>query len=348
MTPPLILSSNENLKIFEEEGFLIKKDEEKYRCICGRALSLNQIKLSGEFYSCPGCSSSRKFSKSNIHIKTTYKINIKNLFISIRKKLKSLGVKQTDGYGKTSLLIGENQIPLGILELPIPSLLDPQSKSLVIYYHDLEYNKIKNTYCEKRLLNLGDFLKLDRKGLELILAHIESLENSNLIKIANKITSFCNIKSYQDFEIEITKLFDNLKDKSVEVEKFLKLLEINKNLFLGRKSVHVGGNHPVDVECIELFDYFNCFFNLDKNFGADTKKYCKSEITGTTIRDKLLSGSGKSFVIITNKSSISKSAWFEVYKAKKNHGNWHVFIFDLDILSLLVFHLNLQDKLFNL
>lgn len=348
MKIPLIFPYNKNIDLFKKKNFLTLIKSENYRCICGRTYSKETIKVEESgFYMCPYCKSYRKFSEKNSVDNHAYVVSENLLKKQIRFKLKELGANFVEKFNEFYLRIGKILVPLGVLEFSNPSLLNPKSHATIIYYHIPDFEKNKNIYSEKRMVELGYFFKMDKKTFDSFISSIKkNLEIDKIFKIKEKITLFCNKKKPEHFEVEINKMFSTIRDKSPQVELMLKFFKDNHNLPFSKKPIHLGGNHPLDIEFIDLFDYFNQLFNISQNKGAEVKRYCVAEVTKGTITNKLITSHGREMIIITNKDKVSKKAWKYVWDTKNDNQEWKFFILDLDLLSLILYHLDLND-LFN-
>jgi len=53
-------------------------------------------------------------------------------------------------------------------------------------------------------------------------------------------------------------------------------------------------------------------------------------------------------IFLTNQDKVSNSAWGYIWGAKETNQKWKFFIIDLDLLSLLLYHLKIEASLFNL
>lgn len=347
MKIPLIFSDNKSIDLFKRKNFLNLINLKNYRCICGRVYPLESIKVRSQFYTCPYCESYRKFNEKNISTDEIYEVDIRKLMRRIKEKLDELEVFTIEKFNEQYLSFKGLLIPIVLLENSSPSNLDPQNYSFILYYNLSDFQKYSNVYSQKRMMELGDFFNMDKDSFNKFLSSQEKYaQNNQILAIKNKIASFCSTKSPEDFEKEITKLFLLLKGKNTEIESMLNFFNRYKNILIAKKPIHIGGNHPADIEFIDLFDYFNQLFDLDKNRGADTKRYNDAEITEHTITQKMITNHGKELVFITNQNKISNTAWKYIWDAMETNKKWTLFILDLDLLSLLVYHLRLDD-LFN-
>jgi len=127
------------------------------------------------------------------------------------------------------------------------------------------------------MIDLGSFLSMNKDSFEEFISSQEKyIKNNEITQIKDKINSFCSVKTPTEFEKEIIKLFLLFKEKNKEIELMLKFFNSYKGLFISKKPIHIGGNHPADIEFIDLFEYFNQLFNLDENRGADTKRFLRA------------------------------------------------------------------------
>jgi hypothetical protein len=271
-------------------------------------------------------------------------MNIDLLRKKLKQKIEKFGYDSSELYGQLHVKIEGRFIPLVVLEDCPPSFLEPKVFAIIIYYHFQEANKMFNIYTEKRMIDIGDFLKQSKEDLDKLLAlHVSYIDEDSIRKIKSKIELFAKTHSDSDFEKEVTNLFSLLRNKSKELETMLIFFNYHKNIPLGKKPIHIGGNNRSDIEFIELFGYFNALLNLGENKSADAKRYYSSHITNATITDKVKTNYGKEIIIVTNSDKVDPGAWSYIWNSYKEHGNWKFFILDLDLLSLIIYHLGLKE-----
>lgn len=335
---------SEILNMLYGEGCVEEESYEIYRCNCGSTIDPSIINKEKEFFTCPRCQGYKKFNPNNLIRKKNYfpvPSAIKKL---LKKRLLEKGFKTSERFNEIVVSFNETKIPITVLEFSNVSSLLPDNNSIILYYDLQEYEKISNVYLNKRIYKLENFLKFDNDKLkEILLNYKRRVGHSRVLKIKENISEFCNSGVSDRFEHIVFEIFDSLKQKDREIESLLNHLKKYSNTLISKKPVHIGGNHPSDIEFIDLFDYFNDFFNWNKNRGADAKMYVDSNISKKTITNKVITNHAREMVIITNQYKVEPPAWKFIWDSYKNNGFWKFFIIDLDLLSLIAYYFKLEN-----
>jgi hypothetical protein len=336
----------EKVALFQRYGLGTLIDNKNMKCKhCPIQVPLESLERKNNFWTCPK-GHDNKYNEKYVLTSKEFKFDFSNLINIINTKINSSLILNKNTY---LLYLGnQTQVPIFLIDVPLNSSIAMEGigKSSLLIYQNEELKKRSITAYNKN--NFIDLYSFFNESNDNLLRKLESISQSSyplkVLTIFDRINRFVqkNKTNYEAFEIEATRLFNELKTKEKEIENLLSFLSYNRNNPTGNKFVHIGSNYPVDFCSIELFSYFNEVFEVSSKKGYDAKMFT-SELTYSTYQKKKESNPGKSLVFITSTEKIDNKIWRDILEAKKNNGNWIYLLIDLDLLSLLLFYIGYEN-----
>jgi hypothetical protein len=313
---------------------------------CGMSYSIEDVSVTQKFWTCGKCSKPQKYSDNNISLKSYWALRSMAFNKRVSSHLKKCNYELVAKFDQFYVLYKSQLIPVIILEFASQSeLLDATlANSIIIYCSDLLYTKNANVITKGYFISAGDFFLLNELSLVNLLEVVSKTQTlPRLFEVKSRIDKYALTKSWGDFEAETQKLFDELKNKRTEINRMLQFYKMNNSNPLGSKFVHVGGNYQVDVEVINLYQYLSELIDFsESSTGIDAKRYTKT-LSLQVYEDKTRTNRGRSVIFVTNQHKISPKVWEQIFISKSQHTKWYDFIIDLEILSILVYFLDLND-----
>lgn len=330
-----------------QEVDLIEASDNKFVICkkCGFRNPLQDTKIINNFFTCSSCHQFKKYNENSLKTITKYNLKPKKYLNLIKDKINKQGLELNQEFDNYFILKNGIIIPIIFLEKASSSILleSLNSNCIIIYYSDKLKKKMENVITQSNFISYGRFLEFSHEEFESVLKVIISNHSyPDILVIKNQISDFVKKKGWRAFEKETQKVFDELRNKTNELKMLLDFYKTYRNIPLGRKYIHVGGNYEVDIEAICLFDYLNELINFEKTKGIDSKCY-SSDITEHVYSSKVATNRGRQVIFVTNQHKISSKVWEHIIKAKNQNGHWHDFIVDLDTLSILVHFLKLNS-----
>ena len=337
----------EKARIFEKHKLGKLRKYRDVQCKhCSIKVPIENLTLVNKFWKCPK-DHNNKYNEKSIISGSLFEFDYSDILKIIYNKIGAKKVKLKSNY---IIFEGKSKnVPIFFFDSPmnISIFLEGLKRcGFFIYFNEEEVQKEKTPYNKNNFMDLFTFLKIDSSKIIQKLKLIEkSSKPLKTLDIIQKIDYFTKKNSFEYFELEVSKIFNDLKLKESEIINLLDLFKFNKENPSGNKFVNVGGNFPVDIYPIELFSYFSKLLEISKDKGFDAKKFSE-KLTYQTYQKKKESNSGKKLVFITSANKIEGKIWKDVIQARENTGEWIYFILDLDLLSLLLFNMDYQ-KYFN-
>ncbi len=316
---------------------------------CGHPNAKENTTIFNEFWKCSNCNRNNKHKLDNERESKYYLISYKKIRQAIIDKLNKFGLNIVSLEEDLFLKFNNYKIPLVLLELnedssSIVNFLEVPS--IIIYFLESSKSSLENVYTSPYFCSITDFLLLEKNNFITKLNSLTTnLESPIILTIKEKIKTFCKLNEWKRFEKEVSRFFDELKFNEGKIKKMFNYFKENSINPNGTKFVHVGGNYPVDIYSILLFEYLNEMIKVEAEKSYDAKMYQK-KITKQTIDNKTNTNKGRKLIFITNQRADS-GAWREIIKSKENYdGKWYHFIIDFDLLVLLLYFVG-HNKYFN-
>ncbi|MDO8555928.1 MAG: hypothetical protein Q7R96_02020 [Nanoarchaeota archaeon] len=337
------------LHVLLQQNFLEKKEIAIHVCrSCSHPNNTSEIKTIKNLWKCVNCDRNNKYDQKTEKIKKFYQVDLKKLKEGIRNHLKNNKLITENIDEDDYVVLQGKKIPVLILELNsnTSSLIEWLSHScFILYLYDESKNKIADIYSKPSFFRLTDFFQMNEQKLNDCFRQISlKYEESDIMKITDKLSNYIVTKEWNDFEKEISTFFNNFKNHEQKLKDMLAFLKKNKENPTGTKFVCISGNFPVDIMPIILYQYIDELLKTEQNKGYDTKFY-SNKITKSVINKKCNTNKGRKLIFVTNNFA-DNGAWEEIIKAKKNNGEWYHFILDLDLLKMLLYFVG-YDQYFN-
>ena len=170
--------------------------------------------------------------------------------------------------------------------------------------------------------------------------------------VTNKLTNTIPQKTIRDFEkfleiIESGHLFEDfinqflqvLKNRPLELEDYLALLQKNSNNIVGSKTIKIGGAGNPDFIQFQKYKYMEAGLESEKS--GEIKRYVTASLNEGqfwTIIHKHAKGK-ENVLIITTEEKISPSIWLAVWGSYlENNHEWNHVIWDRWALLDIMYH----------
>lgn len=317
------------LGIYKETEYLVCKK-------CKAKKPISNIDLSDEFWECQNShSNSIKHVERKIEKQFIWDFNAVNK--AIKNKLEEISqVSDKNSHWIISTINGK--LPVTVIDSPLTSgahiLLNNYDKGvLLLYLFESSKKEFQNIFISENFISVSNFLTQNIDEIRKKLCSVQlSHDVTKLIDAEDEIEQ---IKNYEEFEIKVNSILNNLKKEETKLKNLLSVLQKNKNNILGSRFVHIGSNYPTDIEPIELYTYIDKFLEIDKSTGYDAK-WITTNLTYGNFKKKLETNPGKRLIFITSAKNVEGTIWKRIIDAQKNNkGEWYHIVIDFEILSLL-------------
>ena len=341
---PFMTKDDKSHQLMIKNKLANEKKYSKLECKrCGTPNTTRPDNLQDGFLDC-SCGKRIKYNEKNVTIEERLEIKPDDYKKFVINRLKKLNQNVLEKFGHSYIHKDNYKIPLIFLELDCSSgfLEALKTNSLIIYYSDASKRKMQNTLTKPNFVSFYELLESEMKVTEAIKTLSTNYSDTAYLSAKERISQYARDKGWEEFEKETQKLFEELRTKQESLNSMLSFFKKHENAPLGRKFIQIGGNHPVDVESISLFEYLNALIDFEKSKGIDAKCYSR-RITLKVYDEKVRTNRARGMIFVTNQNKVSKKVWKKLLDAKKDNQNrWYDFIVDLDILSILLVFLKLD------
>jgi len=165
--------------------------------------------------------------------------------------------------------------------------------------------------------------------------------------LETKFNDFIKGIKSPEFEAEfVNKLIQRLKEKAVELERYLSFLSAQKDTITNSKAVFMGWAANADFALINLHEYLQQAFKPDKI--REAKRYHHSDLRSTRFSwsdfaDALAHADGSDTLFIVSTNNIAPSVWRHVIEKRRNAGYFKNVIIEKDTILLLIKVLGIED-----
>ncbi len=357
--------TKEPAKIKQIEKFkalkIIKTTEVHYqRCKninCLHAIRVDENFVKEGSISCPNCGKTNQFSSTECYAEQKIvKINHKTIFSICTAELGKIsrGEVITDKFRHCWFYtLGDKTVPIILSDVSSYNQFINNSPDLCWFciIIDWEANKsIMNYYNKLNFVKLEDILE-HRANLQDQLALISSeFRTNSTIEIENKFDECIKPISGTKFESDfVNTLWRAIKEKTAELERYLRFLSTYKNTITNAKVVFMGYAANPDFATLDLYDYLQEALKPNK-IGEAKRYYNPKAKQGTTFTWSNYSDAlnhafeaDALFVLSTNK--IAPTVWKRVVEKRKIKGYFKDVIVDKDMLLLLIKVLGIEEML---
>lgn len=299
-------------------------------------------------FPCTGCPRNVVAKLSNLTEICTYPLRWRVIKNRVKKCFENAGLEISSRDDEFVVEYDGKLLPITFLEnSETTELLDAMSSSrIVIFIRDDILTSWTDPFARAGTISLMELLDSPTEDLQrFVRGLVTDYQSSERLRLIAKLSSYHIEKTPEDFETEVARLFNSMREYESELRSMFDYLRRNQHNPKGKKFVHLGGNNPIDVAEIQLIEYFgealgreNPFAGIELKSFADTLPYEK-------FSDKIRTNRGRDLCFVVN-NTCAGNVWADVQEYRRNRGCYEVVVIDRDLLVMLL-HFTNPEEFFN-